>query len=142
MLGRLGYHVTGVDLSTVGIRQMNEAARQEKLDVQGKVADLYTFAIDQSVDIILLDSIIHLYKKDYEREKQLLTRILKQMKPGGLLCNFMLKGKTRENELKKIYQESKTAFKVLRDDYTEYPAFQTTYHMYIIQKQINASKGR
>ncbi len=72
----------------------------------------------------------------------MLTRILKQMKPGGLLCNFMLKGKTRENELKKIYQESKTAFKVLRDDYTEYPAFQATYHMYIIQKQINASKGR
>ncbi len=55
MLGRLGYHVTGVDLSTVGIRQMNEAARQEKLDVQGKVADLYTYAIDQSVDSILLD---------------------------------------------------------------------------------------
>lgn len=35
-LGALGYNVTGIDLSKVGIDQMNQVAAHKKLPVKGK----------------------------------------------------------------------------------------------------------
>ena len=54
-LGRLGFEVTGVDISSVGIKQLNEVAQSEGLKVKGIVDDIYTFDITDEYDIILLD---------------------------------------------------------------------------------------
>ena len=43
-LGGIGYRVVGVDISDVGIEQLNKAAKQEKLQVEGVVGDISSFA--------------------------------------------------------------------------------------------------
>lgn len=42
-LARLGYSVTGIDISKVGIDQMNQIARDENLNLEGQVGDIYAF---------------------------------------------------------------------------------------------------
>ena len=42
-LARLGYAVTGVDNSKVGIDQMNQIAKAENLNLAGQVLDIYAF---------------------------------------------------------------------------------------------------
>lgn len=133
-LGRLGFRVTGVDISTVGIQQLNEAAQTENLKVKGKVADIYTFNKIEEYDMILLDSIFHFYKNDLIKERNLLKKIIGELKPGGVLCNFMQKSSKREKELKKIINESRIKFEILLEDYTDYPEYGAQFHMYIIKK--------
>lgn len=40
-LGKLGYRVKGIDISKVGINQMNKVAADGNLKVTGKIADVY-----------------------------------------------------------------------------------------------------
>lgn len=63
-IARMGYRVTGVDVSKVGISQMQAAVDMEKLDLTGVVADMYGYTVDDSVDVVLLDSMLHFYPKD------------------------------------------------------------------------------
>ncbi len=133
-LGRIGYRVIGINHSRIGIRQLNTAAQKEKLPVSGLVTDLYTFAIADEFDMVLLDSIFHFYQKDMERETALLKRIIEEIKRGGVICNFILKGAGRERHLKKIISESGVSFEVLLDIYTNYPEYGALFHMYVIRK--------
>ena len=133
-LGRIGYRVVGVDISDVGIQQLNKVAQQEKLKVEGLVADIYSFGITNEYDIVLLDSMVHFYKNDVEKETRLLRRIIEEIKPGGLICNFMQKGNKREKELKRIIKESGVSFEIILDGYTDYPEFDAEFHMYIFRK--------
>ena len=133
-LGRIGYRVVGVDISDVGIQQLNKTAQQEELKIEGFVADIYSFGITDEYDIVLLDSMFHFYKNDVEKETKLLRRIIEEIKPGGLICNFIQKGNKREKELKRIIKESGVTFEVLLDGYTDYPEYDAEFHMYIIKK--------
>lgn len=133
-LGRIGYRVVAVDISDVGIQQLNKAAQQEKLKVEGLVADIYSFGITNEYDIVLLDSMFHFYKNDVEKETRLLSRIIDEIKPGALICNFMQKGNNREKELKSFIKESGVSFEVLLDGYTDYPEYDAEFHMYVIKK--------
>ena len=63
----MGYTVTVVDALKVGISDMAETARREGLDVVGVVADIYDYRVDDDVDIVLLDSMVHFYKQDREK---------------------------------------------------------------------------
>ena len=57
VLARLGYKVTAIDLSSVGIEQLNQVAKEEDLDIRGQVRDIYDFEISEEYDMVLLDSI-------------------------------------------------------------------------------------
>ncbi|MCA0972226.1 methyltransferase domain-containing protein [Halobacillus litoralis] len=133
-LGRLGYTVTGVDVSTVGIEQMNQVAHREALNVNGKVGDVNSFKISDEHDIILLDSMLHFYKRDVEKETKFLQRMASDLKGDGVLAIFMIKGEQRENQLKRVLNETRFGWEVLADRYTDYPEFDAVYHMYIIKK--------
>ncbi len=133
-LGRIGYRVVGIDISDVGIQQLNKAAQQENIKVEGFVADIFSFGITNEYDIVLLDSMFHFYKNDVEKETRLLRRIMEETKSGGLICNFMQKGNKREKELKRIIKESGVSFEVLRDGYTDYPEYDAKFHMFVIKK--------
>lgn len=133
-LGRIGYRVVGVDISDVGIQQLNKAAQQEKLKIVGVVADIYSFGITDEYDMVLLDSILHFYKNDIEKEKMLLHRIAEELKYGGIICNFMQKGSKRESELISAIKESGVSFDVIMDGYTDYPEHNARFHMYVIKK--------
>lgn len=84
-LARLGYTVTGIDNSKVGIDQMNTTAKIESLDLEGQVKDVYSFDRFNEFDIVLLDSMFHFNKKDKEKEVGLIKRIVSEIKNGSLL---------------------------------------------------------
>lgn len=133
-LGRIGYRVIGVDISDVGIQQLNLAAQKENLQVKGLVADIYSFGITDEYDMVLLDSIFHFYKNDIDKETGFLKRIIEEIKPGGVICIFMQKGSKREKQLKNAIQESGVFYEVLLDGYTDYPEYDAEFHVYVIKK--------
>ena len=101
-LAKLGYKVTGVDGSKVGIFQMLEKAEKLKLGVTGVVHDIFTFVPGQKYDVVLLDSVLIFHKKSREKETAFLLRILDYVRTGGLFCIFIHKWRPTEKYLKNI----------------------------------------
>ena len=84
-LARLGYQVTGVDVSSVGIGQLKENAEHEGLNLHAVVADIYQYDAFEPFDFILLDSMFHFTKRDREKEVKFLKRIFTRAKQGALI---------------------------------------------------------
>lgn len=84
-IARLGYQVTGVDHSKIGIQQMLQRALKEKLRLRGIVADINTYSDIPVFDFILLDNMFHFYKKDFERETNFIRKILHEVKEDGIV---------------------------------------------------------
>jgi 2-polyprenyl-3-methyl-5-hydroxy-6-metoxy-1,4-benzoquinol methylase len=84
-LARMGYAVTGIDTSSLGIVQMVERAKEEGLALRGIVGDMYTFTGIEEFDIILIDSMFHFTKKDREKEAAFLSDVCGSMKSGAIL---------------------------------------------------------
>lgn len=84
-LARLGYAVTGMDPSKIGIDQMNQVAQNENLDLAGQVGDIYAFDRFSEFDIVLMDSMFHFAKKDKEKEIGLIRKIVSDIKKGSLV---------------------------------------------------------
>lgn len=114
-LGRMGYTVIGIDASQVGVAQVNQAAESENLKVKAFVDDVFACPVSQKIDIILLDSMLHFYKKDSEKEKQWVLRLLHELKHGGIFCNCMLKSAKNERILQDIITESNLNVVVLAE---------------------------
>jgi 2-polyprenyl-3-methyl-5-hydroxy-6-metoxy-1,4-benzoquinol methylase len=133
-LAQLGYRVTGVDVSAVGVTQMMKQASEEGLLIEGIVDDMYTFRIDERYDIILLDSIFHFYKRDRDKETQFLKWIMHELKSGGILSIFVNKSKTTEPILKKIFEKSEMKWETLVSKYIKYPKMDSLYRMFIVRK--------
>lgn len=138
-LARLGYDVTGVDHSSVGIKQMIQEAKKEHLQVEGVVADLYEYPIESDFDYVLLDSILHFYKRDREKETQFLHRIMDSMKIGALLCVFVVKSKTTEPVLEEILKDVANSWTLVEDRYIKYREANSLVRMVVAKKK--ASEG-
>ncbi|GAB4420923.1 MAG: hypothetical protein OHK0039_35150 [Bacteroidia bacterium] len=74
-LARLGYAVTGIDSSKVGVEQMNLIGQNEKLNLAGQLGDIYIFNNFDKFDIALLDSMFHFSKKDKKKEIELVKKL-------------------------------------------------------------------
>ncbi len=85
-LARLGYAVTGIDNSKVGIDQMNQIGQREDLTLVGQVGDIYSFDKFEDYDIILVDSMFHFAKKDREKEVGLVRKIVSTIKKGCVIA--------------------------------------------------------
>lgn len=75
-LARMGFDVIGIDNSSVGIAQMNQIAKKERLPLNGIVADIFEFDKFASYDFVLLDSMFHFTKKDRIKETEFIKRII------------------------------------------------------------------
>ena len=84
-LAKLGYRVTGIDNSEVGIEQLNFIAETGNLPLLGVVSDIFKFSNFSDFEFILLDSMFHFGKKERKKEIDFLTRILEESKPGTLI---------------------------------------------------------
>ncbi|HKL41936.1 MAG TPA: class I SAM-dependent methyltransferase [Clostridia bacterium] len=133
-LGRLGYQVKGIDISKVGIRQMNQKAKEENLNVIGEISDIYEYPITDAYDVVLLDSMVHFYKNDITKETNLIKRVATELKVGGILINCMLKGLKREKHLKNILNKLPVHWEVIHDTYTDYPEANSEFHIIILKK--------
>lgn len=140
---RLGYDVTGIDNSKVGLEQMLKKAKKEKLNIKGIVKDIYTFDNFKNFDIVLLDSMLHFEKQDLQKETGLINKIAKDIKQNGLICVCIQDNGNKVNILKKIIEKTKLDFEVLNNSSLIYKfedkesghKSETKYCMYIIKKK-------
>lgn len=85
-LAKMGYSVTGIDNSNIGINQMLENANKLNLEISALTSDFHEFDQYGNYDIVLLDSIFHFYKGDLQSETGLITKIIHKIKKNGLVC--------------------------------------------------------
>lgn len=88
-LVRLGYHVTAIDYSKVGIDQLNRIAEKEKLPLKGLVDDIFTYQRLQEYDFILLDSMFHFTKSDLNKETEFVRRVISETRERTLIAFFI-----------------------------------------------------
>lgn len=84
-LVKLGYEVTGIDSSKVGIEQLNAAAQRAHLTLKGVVGDIYACSNFGAYDYILLDSMFHFRKQERTEEIGLLQRIFEESKQQAVI---------------------------------------------------------
>ena len=141
-LARLGYDVTGIDNSKLGIKQMTTKSNNENLKLAGLDGDIYEFDNFQDFDIVLLDSMFHFEKKDRKREAGLIVKIATKIKKGGLICICIQDTGSKVKMLKDTFKNIKLDFKVLNNSSLIYKyedeesghKSETRYLMYIVRK--------
>jgi hypothetical protein len=110
-------------------------AEEDDLPVRGIVADIYDYPIDSSFDFILLDSILHFYKREREMEITFVQRIMHKMRTGAILCIFVSKSKTTEPVLESVFKKASSHWRILEDKYIRYPKMNALYRMFIAEKK-------
>lgn len=133
-LAKLGYDVTGVDISKIGVNQMIEDANRLNLNIKGEISDVYTYDGIKNYDFILLDSMLHFYPRDKTKETNFYIKILEEMKVGSIFCNLLLKSKKNERYIKSLVENNQYRFKVIFESYAKYIEANCEYHMFVIKK--------
>lgn len=121
-LARMGFQVHGLDVSSVGISQMQQIANQEGLTLTGQVADIYTWEAFEGIDCVLLDSMLHFAKNDRQKEEGFVRNILENLSPGSSLVVCIQDIGKKVDILKGIMLEKGTAEKL------EDLSFSYTFH--------------
>lgn len=85
-----GFTVTGIDVSQVGLDQIYEKNKRIRLFKR----DMYEYDYS-GYDYILLDSMLHFYRKDLDKERGLVNKILDEMEVGSELIICMQFNKKR-----------------------------------------------
>ena len=119
-LAELGYDVTGIDASQVGISQMLATAKARNLNLNGIVANFYDYDFQHPYDVIVLDSILHFHKKDLAKELALLQTLTNRLNPNGLICLFVHKSKAKEKHLKDFFAQNDPTWPILAAQYIDY----------------------
>ena len=140
-LARLGYSVTGIDNSKVGIDQMNQIGKNENLDLVGQVGDIYAFDRFSEFDIVLMDSMFHFAKKDKEKEIGLIKKIVSEIRNGSLVVVCIQDTGDKVQTLNKAINFEKRLnrladkeFKYVFEDSDSEHKSETNYRMIVIEK--------
>jgi len=87
-LSALGYDVTAVDVSKVGLNQITDLYP----NIKTECTDIYKYNVE-NYDFILMDSMLHFYKKDFDKETKLVKDIFDHMKSDSVYVNCMILSK-------------------------------------------------
>lgn len=140
-LARLGFEVTGVDTSKVGIGQMIQIAEIDHLPVTGIVKDIYEFDHFADFDFVLLDSMFHFTKKDLEKETAFIKKVISKTKIGCLIV-FCVQDTGHKVETlfrtmestKQIDRLAENKFEYVFEDKKTGHQSRTDYRMIVVQK--------
>ena len=83
-LASLGYQVTAVDISKVGINQMLKKAQSRGLEIDGIVNDIQNLKLQKKFDVILFDMLLHGFENQIQLE--LLGKYSNSLNKDGILC--------------------------------------------------------
>lgn len=83
-LASLGYRVTAIDNSEVGVNQMLKRAKAAGLEIKGIVADVLQFETEEKFDIILFDMLLHSFEKSQQSE--ILNKHSEYLSDNGIMC--------------------------------------------------------
>lgn len=116
-LSKLGYKVTGIDTSRVGIEQMNHIASNQKLALEGIVGDIFTFKNFNDFDVVLLDSMFHFTKKDKKREIDFIKSLIKKLKKRALIVFCVQDSSDKVNVLNNTINETSGLEKITEKEF-------------------------
>lgn len=83
-LARVGYQVTAVDSSKIGVRQMMDKAQSHGLKIDGIVSDAIDLKVGTRFDVILFDMLLHGFEKP--KQIELLKTFSNYLNARGILC--------------------------------------------------------
>lgn len=133
-LGELGFTVHGVDVSSVGINQLIEAAKTKKINVTASVEDYKTLNNLNKYDILLMNSMFHFNKKDIKKESDTLKRVFRDMKKGARLVLIIQESDFRRKHLFQIFES--LPHQVEHEETILYKEFNATFFMISIKKPL------
>ncbi len=141
-LARLGFDVTGIDNSKVGIEQMNHIAKVANLSLNGIIADIFGFDDFDGYDFVLLDSMFHFAKNDRKKETEFIKKIITEIGKGCLVV-FCIQDTGKKVEIlkdtigfeEKVDQIEDKKFKYVFEDNGH--KSESDYRMIAIGKQKN-----
>lgn len=140
-ISRMGYKVTGVDNSRVGIEQMNRIASKEKLALKGIVGDIFAFEDFRNFDIVLLDSMFHFNKKDKKRETDFIKELIDKIKNEAFIIfciqdsgNKVKILKDIVNDTGKVEKMTENEFEYVYEDAETKHKSRTKYKMLVFSK--------
>lgn len=129
-LADMGYAVTAVDISMVGLQQI----KNSNPNILTIKSNAYEFDISD-YDFILLDSMLHFYKRDLNGETRWLKNIFSNMKKNAVFINCLLKSSKSEETLFEIFDEFSGIFDIIENKHIEYPEANCKYHLFVIRKK-------
>jgi SAM-dependent methyltransferase len=132
--GRMGFTVMGIDISDVGISQLNEIVRKENLAVTTAVMDYKAYENLLDYDIVLMNSMFHFYKNDIEEETKSLYWVLNEMKSKAKLILFVQESKSRINLIKKILMDMDLVISIELEKSILYEEFNSKFYFFVIRK--------
>ena len=140
-LARLGFEVTGIDYSKVGIEQMNQISKAENLKLNGTTADIFEFDSFDEYNFILLDSMFHFTKNDKKRETEFIKKIISKIGKGCLVIFCIQDTGKKVKTLKETIDFKKQLdrlvdkkFKYVFEDSENGRKSETNYRMIVIKK--------
>jgi len=83
-LASIGYQVTAVDSSKIGIQQMIHKTQSQGLEVDGIVFDIENLKLEKKFDVILFDMILHGFEQPTQLE--LLKKYSNFLNKDGIFC--------------------------------------------------------
>lgn len=115
-LAKLGFSVTGIDHSKVGIDQLNKIAKRERLPLIGKVGDIYNYPGIEQFNHILLDSMFHFGAKEKAKEINFLNRLFEQSGPDTLITICIQKNAKKVEILESVIRRNQFLVYVQKTD--------------------------
>ena len=83
-LARVGYQVTAVDSSKIGVKQMMDKAQSQGLEIDGIVSDAIDLKVGTRFDVILFDMLLHGFEKP--KQIELLKTFSNYLNERGIMC--------------------------------------------------------
>ena len=83
-LASIGYKVTAIDTSEVGVNQMLAKAKEQQLQINGITGDALSLDLEEKFDIILFDMLLHSFEK--EQQLLILEKCMSFLETNGTFC--------------------------------------------------------
>lgn len=101
-LSSLGFDVTAVDNSAIGISQLINKSKDLNASINGVLADVFEYKPEDKFDIILFDMLLHSF--DDKEQKQLLNKFADNLGTEGVFC-IIYPEELNSNHFLLIFQE-------------------------------------
>ena len=83
-LASIGYNVTAVDSSKIGIQQMLKKAQSQGFKIDGTASDIQNLKLEKKFNVILFDMLLHGFEDSIQLE--LLRKYSSSLNNNGTMC--------------------------------------------------------
>ena len=135
-LAQMGHRVFAFDISSVGLDQLRtKIPPHYQESVSCRQADIYRLPIEPSCEVILMDSMLHFYKRDYEKESTLVHRLSNELRPDGLLALAIVSNPRTKRALTDLKDGPWNAWSLLVDQQIVHKSSGARYEFLVLRKE-------